>query len=107
MSIFTPCEDGVTVNVTTTSQAIALSGSRRARKALSITNLGGSNVPVFARFGDGSVTVSAANGYLVAPTTQAQGDEKVIGVPHGVTHVAFISTGNKDLKVTEGDLISG
>jgi len=115
MSVFTPTEDSQAVTVTTTSQAIALSGSKRARKALSIVNMNYTKI-VYARFGDSSVTVSASNGYVVsAPIVITNtllnviGKEKIIGIPHGVTHVAFITTGagsSVDIQVTEGDLLS-
>lgn len=114
MSIFTPTEDSVTLNVTTTSQRIALSGARGARKALSVVNIGTYNQYVYVRFGDSSVTASAANGYVVSPHIEVtniliavRGGEKIIGIPHGVTHVAIIGSGDATIQVTEGDLISG
>lgn len=107
-SIFTPIDDSVTVSVTTTSQAVALSSAHRARKVLSIATLGGSDTVVYARFGDSSITVSTTNGYPVSSVGQAIGEEKLIGIPHGVTHVAFVVAGsgsNKNIQLTEGDLL--
>jgi hypothetical protein len=112
MSIFTPIADSQLLTVIQSSQRVALPTTPVGRLAMSvIMNVQSNDEQITARFGDDTVTVSASNGYVVAPKGQTTGNERIVGVPHGATHVAFIATGTggaeKKIHVTFGDLISG
>lgn len=116
MSVFTPTEESVVVHATNASPRIALSAASKATRMLSIycDQITGGIVPrVYARFGDDSVVASLSNGYPVTipnlfNTIPVQ-LEKFVGVPSGATHVAFFTEAGAgvDIRVTEGDLISG
>jgi hypothetical protein len=105
--VFTPTEDSQAVNVSNSSQRLALSSARSLRKALSFVKADTGDFYVYARFGDSTVTVSASDGYPVVVIGQATGVEKVIGIPSGVTHVALITGSGtpKNVQVTEGVLL--
>lgn len=103
MTVFTPTSNSSIVSPNNSSIRIALSSNAVCRKAISVIRQGGTGTPaVFMKFGDGSVSASSTDSFLVIPSA---GMERIaVGVPFGVTHVAFFSTGAPDINVTEGEI---
>ena len=66
MKTFTPaCKQGVTVAVTTSSQAVAIDKKRTSR-SVCVTNYGDN--PVYVCFGDENVTATAEDSMILAPS---------------------------------------